>query len=353
MFEFPDPDADVMAWIRRQPSIATAADRIHAALWTLRGKLGRPAAEVVGGAPIFCVSLPGSARRGRITAHAKKHKLKITFTPGIRMAPQGTERKRGLPYVVRREGFIIRHELYDPVDFGSLGCTAAHIIAILRFYTTTAAPYALIIEDDVDFDLLPYWPVTLAEHVAGAPKGWEVLHLQTHSRTSRSTGRYAPQSGCPGTFLYCVSRAGARKLWRTVGSPGPTIHIPFRQPKPSARGRIPLRSRFPVTGPQAIIADCFLYQTLVTYRNFDFPAITFCDGTSEIGYGLAETQNIAVCRAAALRLIDLAVARLRKGAVEAEVRLPGVPGLGRRVRVHPSVLKKPWPYAPLAIRPAK
>lgn len=55
-------------------------------------------------------------------------------------------------------------------------CTLSHFRAIHEF-AMTDDPIALIFEDDVSTEFIPYWKKTMRQHIDDAPKDWEVLQL--------------------------------------------------------------------------------------------------------------------------------------------------------------------------------
>jgi len=56
------------------------------------------------------------------------------------------------------------------------GCTISHFRAIHQF-AMTDDPVALIVEDDLSTEFLPYWKKTIQQHIDDAPPNWEILQL--------------------------------------------------------------------------------------------------------------------------------------------------------------------------------
>ena len=66
------------------------------------------------------------------------------------------------------------------VAANSVCCTLSHWLAIHAFFQEDGAEYLLVLEDDVSFDLVPFWPGTLSQFLDLASEvhpGWHVLNL--------------------------------------------------------------------------------------------------------------------------------------------------------------------------------
>ena len=236
--------------------------------------LGNPAKFVLGDTPIYCISMPASEdRRAGVMRSAKKHGLKVAFSPGVaaggdasrRVPTPFTFKSHGIGFVLW-DGTVRQPHLlktYGGVTFGQLGCITAHAL-LMRTIAAGNAPYALVIEDDVDFDLVPFWPITLPQYVANAPSGWEILQVQCGSprRIAEGGGWYEPNVSA-GTFAYCVSRAGAKRFWDEHYN---VLTNTFMY-------------KFDLDGyPGNVVADWYLYRNLTSFHNLAFPALTFSQG---------------------------------------------------------------------------
>jgi hypothetical protein len=283
------------------------------------------------------------------------HGVHVTYTPGIRTAEDRRARQKvATPYQGVHQGtspyqhtFILKSTKTSTavdVTYGRLGCTIAHALAMEAFLNDGGeSPYALIIEDDIDFDLIPYWPVTLAEYVAGAPKDWEILHLQCGTRVVRGMCgiRYSDsEAGGSGTFLYCISRAGAKRFWD----------------KHTNKGDGPFRFLSdPATYPCSIVADWYLYNVLRTYCNAEFPGITFSDGTSNLDNTAGGLRmSVKLAGELAKSLLDTIIALLPPGDTTISVIawLPGAPTVWARTTLSAAawgMVQTDWTFAPFRI----
>lgn len=67
----------------------------------------------------------------------------------------------------------------DEVTDLEYACTISHFRAIEALSMTDPAkvPFALIVEDDLSLEFVPYWTQTLQECLAGCPSDWEIVQL--------------------------------------------------------------------------------------------------------------------------------------------------------------------------------
>ena len=119
----------------------------------------------------------------------------------------------------------------SPEYLGALGCTISHLLAISTA-ERQGVDFALILEDDVVPDLLPFWPSNLFDFVADLPKDWSIVQLsligeeamwnrayeQWESRTSKS--RVAATTEFWSTAAYLVSKPAMRAILSRF-RPGP------------------------------------------------------------------------------------------------------------------------------------
>ena len=97
---------------------------------------------------------------------------------------------------------------------GEIGCTTSHLKAMKHFLDTSDAPYAIMIEDDCDLDLVKFWNFSWIDFVAHAPYDWDViqlaiictgdLHVKLHKRFVNDFS----------TACYMITRHHAEKLVR-------------------------------------------------------------------------------------------------------------------------------------------
>ena len=60
-----------------------------------------------------------------------------------------------------------------------IGCCLSHIKAIKYFYEETDDDFALLVEDDVVFDIAKYWNFTWREFLSYLPHDWDCVQLTT------------------------------------------------------------------------------------------------------------------------------------------------------------------------------
>ena len=96
---------------------------------------------------------------------------------------------------------------------GEVGCTTSHLKAMKEFLKTDE-PYAIMMEDDCDLDLIKYWNFTWDDFYAHIPYDWDVvqiaiictgdLHVKLHKRFVNDFS----------TACYLITRHHAEKLVR-------------------------------------------------------------------------------------------------------------------------------------------
>ena len=288
-------------------------------------RFGNPAKLVLGDTPIYCISMPASKdRRARVMKSAQKHGLKVAFSPGIATGGNANDtvptpfsfQSHGIRFVLW-DGTVRQPHLlksYGGVTHGQLGCTTAHAL-LMRTIAAGNTPYALVIEDDVDFDLVPFWPITLATYVADAPSGWEILQVQCGSprRIEEGGGRYESNISA-GTFAYCVSRAAAKRFWNE--------HYNLLTNTFMYKSNIK-------AFPGNVVADWYIYRILNTFHNLEFPALTFSQGTSLVNEESKGGHNVslAVGQMAVCRVVKTIALKLysKSGTIKARIYVPGIP----------------------------
>ena len=92
-----------------------------------------------------------------------------------------------------------------------LGCTLSHIKAIKYAYENNLGT-VLILEDDISFDLLPFWKNSLKEITQMVPNDWRIIQL--HNFTCNIDDKYFYTEGkiCYSTLAYLINRDGQKKI---------------------------------------------------------------------------------------------------------------------------------------------
>ena len=109
---------------------------------------------------------------------------------------------------------IIKGRYPNQMSGGEIGCTTSHLKAMKHFLDTSDAPYAIMMEDDCDLDLVRFWNFTWTDFIAYLPYDWDVvqiaiictgdLHVRLHKRFVNDFS----------TACYLVTRHHAEKLVR-------------------------------------------------------------------------------------------------------------------------------------------
>jgi hypothetical protein len=95
---------------------------------------------------------------------------------------------------------------------GEIGCTTSHLKAIKHWMETSDSPYAVIMEDDCNLDLVRFWNFTWLDFYSRIPYDWDVvqtaiictgdLHVKLHKRFVNDFS----------TACYIINRHHAEKL---------------------------------------------------------------------------------------------------------------------------------------------
>jgi hypothetical protein len=107
---------------------------------------------------------------------------------------------------------IITGRYPDMMTSGEIGCITSHLKAIKHWMETSDSPYAIMMEDDCDLDLVKFWNFSWDDLYAHFPYDWDVvqlaiictgdLHVRLHKRFVNDFS----------TACYVINRHHATKL---------------------------------------------------------------------------------------------------------------------------------------------
>ncbi len=102
----------------------------------------------------------------------------------------------------------------DNMSGGEIGCTTSHLKALKYYLENSDSPYAIIMEDDCNMDLVRCWNFTWREFYGHFPYDWDVMqiaiictgdiHVRLHKRFVNDFS----------TACYIINRPHAEKLIR-------------------------------------------------------------------------------------------------------------------------------------------
>ena len=72
---------------------------------------------------------------------------------------------------------IIKGRYPEMMSSGEIGCTTSHLKALKHFLDNSEAPYAVIMEDDCDLELVKFWNFSWNDFIAHAPYDYDVIQL--------------------------------------------------------------------------------------------------------------------------------------------------------------------------------
>jgi hypothetical protein len=115
---------------------------------------------------------------------------------------------------------IIKGRYPENMSSGEVGCVTSHLKAIEYWYNNSDSPYAIIMEDDCNMDIVRYWNFTWEDFISRVPYDWDVvqlaiictgdIHVKIHKRFVNEFS----------TACYVVTRHHAEKLIRLHGRDG-------------------------------------------------------------------------------------------------------------------------------------
>ena len=159
--------------------------------------------KLKGIAPIYCINLDGQPERWEFMENQFKYWEIENYT-------------RISAYDGREDDLsdIIQGRYPEMMSSGEIGCTTSHLKAMKHFLDNSDAPFAIMMEDDCDLELVRYWNFTWADLVAHFPYDWDVvqmaiictgdLHVRLHKRFVNDFS----------TACYAITRHHAEKLVR-------------------------------------------------------------------------------------------------------------------------------------------
>jgi hypothetical protein len=109
---------------------------------------------------------------------------------------------------------IIKGRYPEMMSSGEIGCVTSHLKAIKYWYETSDSPYAIIMEDDCNLDLVKYWNFTWNDFYCRIPYDWDVMQIaiictgDVHVRVHK---RFVNEFS---TACYLITRHHAEKLLR-------------------------------------------------------------------------------------------------------------------------------------------
>lgn len=95
-----------------------------------------------------------------------------------------------------------------------VGCVLSHLKAIKQFVEETDDDYAIVLEDDVDFVSVAYWPFDWKFVLSSVPYDWDVLQLVIINPWCLITKLHPRQSYDFSAAAYAITRHYAKKLLR-------------------------------------------------------------------------------------------------------------------------------------------
>ena len=152
--------------------------------------------------PVYCINLDGQPERWQYMEEQFKYWELKDYT-------------RISAYDARDDDLsdIISGRYPEMMSSGEIGCTTSHLKAMKEFLKTDS-PYAIMMEDDCDLDLIKFWNFKWIDFYAHFPYDWDViqmaiictgdLHVRLHKRFVNDFS----------TACYVINRHHAEKIVR-------------------------------------------------------------------------------------------------------------------------------------------
>ena len=109
---------------------------------------------------------------------------------------------------------ILKGRYPENMTSGEIGCTTSHLKAIKHWYDTSDSPYAIMMEDDVDLDLVKCWGFTWNNFVSRLPYDWDVVQLAIICTGALHVTLHRRFVNDFSTACYMITRHHAEKLIR-------------------------------------------------------------------------------------------------------------------------------------------
>ena len=163
----------------------------------------KSAYKLKGVGPIYCINLDGQPERWEYMENQFKDWEIEDYT-------------RISAYDGREDDLsdIISGRYPEMMSSGEIGCTTSHLNAMKHFLDNSDAPYAVIMEDDCNLDMVKFWNFTWNDFYAHFPYDWDVVQLAiicTGDMHVRLHKRFVNDFS---TACYVINRYHAEKLVR-------------------------------------------------------------------------------------------------------------------------------------------
>jgi GR25 family glycosyltransferase involved in LPS biosynthesis len=93
-----------------------------------------------------------------------------------------------------------------------VACTLSHLLAIDKFLESDDADFAVICEDDVDFEPVKYWPFRFADLLAALPSDWDCVQLTIVSMDGLNPRLHRRKAYECSACAYVIRRGYAARL---------------------------------------------------------------------------------------------------------------------------------------------
>jgi GR25 family glycosyltransferase involved in LPS biosynthesis len=93
-----------------------------------------------------------------------------------------------------------------------LACTLSHINVIKYWYETSNSDYAIIMEDDISFETVQYWPFTWKEFLAKIKENYNMLQLSLMNIRPINKSLHLREAQDSSALCYLITRERAAEI---------------------------------------------------------------------------------------------------------------------------------------------
>ena len=172
--------------------------------------------------PVYYINLDRSIERNK---YIKNQFLKYGINNYKRVsAIDGNNIKKPIDEFAKNHEYVVDNikfwNNYTNLNPNELACTLSHLNTIRTAYND-GHEIVLIIEDDANFGLLPYWEKTLFEYIDEFPKNWYCVSLFNMAcYIEKKLPQYIDIKNkiCNGSVAYIINRKGMESALETMNN---------------------------------------------------------------------------------------------------------------------------------------
>ena len=172
----------------------------------------------IGYIPMYYINLDRSiSRRNDLEKQLNMYNLtaiRISGLDGKKLKYNTNRSKSYLSGEIDGTKFI---SFYPELTPSEIGCTLSHFKAVEQAYND-GHQIAIILEDDIGFDMVPHWDKTMHDIITTFPSNWTVINLNSSCNINKIISY--TQKQCWSTSAYILNRKGMEYILKLKTSNG-------------------------------------------------------------------------------------------------------------------------------------